>query len=143
MAILDRVYAYGHNNILCTHNTTIEITKEDTLTERGNCILGVKSSKACSTLNSNLKKQLKLGKKIKVTIRVDDDFDTFFGFGDDSLTLTSTKDLVFRKSDFISDRTVLIKCSKSSMELNRDLINALKVMDKKFEIIFELNETDE
>ena len=29
MVVLDSVYVYGHENILCAHNTTIEITKDE------------------------------------------------------------------------------------------------------------------
>lgn len=142
MVVLDRVYAYGHENILCTHTTTIEITKDDTLTTKGNCILGINSSKACYSLDSILKEQIKAGRKFTITIKADDYIDTFCGFGDNSLELSSKKDIVFRKSNYICDRTVLINCNKSSMDLNRDLIDYIKRDGKKFEILFELNESD-
>ncbi len=143
MVILDKIFAFGHDKLLCTHNTTIEISKDNFLTPKGNCILGINSSKACNTLDENLKLKIHQGKKLKVVINVDKYSDEFYGFGNNKLTLSSEKDMIFRKSDFICDRTVLINCTKSSIELDRDLINSLKVLGKKFEILFETADPNE
>lgn len=142
MTILDTIYAYGHKNILCTHNTTLELTKDTFLTKRGNCILGVNASKACIDLNPDLKKLIKSGHKIKVIIKTKDKLDSFIGYGNKRLTLSHKKNIVFRKSNFICDRTVLINCSKSSRGLNRDLINELKDSGEKISIIFEIDDSD-
>ncbi|TFG28397.1 MAG: DUF371 domain-containing protein [Promethearchaeota archaeon] len=141
--ILEEIYAFGHNYILCTHNTTIEITKEKNLTKKGNCILGINSSKACSDLNQNLKSQLNQGKKFKIILKVRDQIDHFYGYGHSNLTLLDKRDMVFRKSKFICDRTVLINCTKSASELNRKLIGYLKNKDEKLSILFEKLEEDE
>ena len=135
--ILDTIHAFGHKNILCTHNTTIEITKDKHLTKKGNCILGIKSSKACVDLNSNLKVLLKLGEKFKINVIVGEYKDYFYGYGHPKLTLLDKKDMVFRKSKFICDRTVLIKCTKSSNELNKLLIENIKTNNEKLLIEFE------
>ncbi len=140
MAILEKIFAYGHENILCTHSTTIEITKEKSLTKKGNCIIGINASKACCDLNPCLKKEIKDGSKIKIILRLENLQDCFYGFGNKELRLVDKKDMVFRKSDFICDRTVLINCTKSSIEINRELIENLKISGKKFSIIFEINE---
>lgn len=140
MAILEKVSAYGHENILCTHSTTIEITKEKSVTKKGNCIIGIKASKACFDLNHNLKKKIKDGNKIKITLKLENLQDSFFGFGNKELRLLNKNDMVFRKSNFICDRTVLINCTKSSNEINRELIEKLKIPGKKLSIIFEINE---
>jgi len=143
MVILDTIFAFGHENLLCTHNTTIELTKDNHLTKKGDCILGIRASKACTDLNEKLKKLINQGKKIKVTIKYEDIFDSFYGYGDPRLTLTSKNDMVFRKSKFICDRTILINCTKSSNELNRKLVNSLKNKDKRFEIDLENASNDE
>ncbi len=143
MVILDTIYAYGHENIFCTHNTTIEITKDTYLTTKGTCILGIRASKACQGLNATLKEKIQQGKKVKVSIIFNDIEDTFYGYGDPRLTLLSKNDLVFRKSSFICDRTILINCTKSSIDLDRNLIKALKNQEKKFKISFEVNDYDE
>jgi hypothetical protein len=142
MTILEIIDIYGHENILCTHNTTIEITKDMHLTKKGNCILGIRASKACYDLNSDLKKKLQKRNKMKISIHVDDLTDSFYGYGNSDLKLSSKKDMVFRKSDFICERTVLIKCTKSSSELDRELVNKLSTRGKRFSIIFEIGDSD-
>ncbi|MCK4287422.1 MAG: DUF371 domain-containing protein, partial [Candidatus Lokiarchaeota archaeon] len=64
----------------------------------------------------------------------------FYGFGNKELKLQDKSDMVFRKSDFICDRTVLINCSKSSNELSRELIDKLKNPERKLSLTFEVNE---
>ncbi|MFX1494492.1 MAG: DUF371 domain-containing protein [Promethearchaeota archaeon] len=138
MPFIEKIYAYGHNNISCTHNTTIEITKDSFLTRKGTCILGIKASKACSDLNYDLKRRIRNEAKIKVIIKVDNISESFYGFGCKDLCLSNQKDLVFRKSDYICDRTVLIKCSKSSKELDRNVIKKIKTPGKRFTILFDV-----
>ncbi len=140
MAILEKISAYGHENILCTHSTTIEITKEKSLTKKGNCIIGSNASKACFDLNSILKKKIQEESKIKITLRLEDLQDSFYGFGSKELRLLDKNEMVFRKSTFICDRTVLINCTKSSEDIKRELIEKLKVPGNKLSIIFEINE---
>ncbi|MFX1502888.1 MAG: DUF371 domain-containing protein, partial [Promethearchaeota archaeon] len=49
---------------------------------------------------------------------------------------------VFRKSSYICNRTILVNCTKSSNEVERKLIENLKIPGKKLIITFELNELD-
>ncbi len=138
--MLDKIKAEGHQNIRCTHETTIEITKDSFLTKRGNCILGINASKSCVDLNEELKREIKSGKKIKVTIKFGEFNDIFYGYGDKRLSLSNERAMVFRKSTFICDRTVLIRCNKSSKDINRKLLNNLKTPEHAFYLIFELAE---
>ena len=140
MTILDTITAQGHQLIQCTHTTTIELTKDMYLTNNGTCILGIGASKACYDLNQHLKKKITSGGKITVIIKVGDVVDSFYGFGHKNLTFINKKDMVFRKSDYICDRTILIKCSKSSSELDRNLIKNLASSKERFSIIFEVND---
>jgi hypothetical protein len=137
---VERIYAFGHENILCTHKSTIEITKHKSLTKKGDCIIGVNASKACSDLAPELKNHITNEKKITVTLKVGNKQDHFYGFGNKNLRLLDRNDMVFRKSNFICERTVLINCSKSSIELNRDLTRILKNPKTKLLISFEVNE---
>ena len=115
--------AYGHPNILGTHKTTIEFTKDTEVTLKGDCIIGVNA-------NFDAKKLRKLAKgfnSILITLKVD---------SVDSITENITaiinpgfddnNELVIRKTDFISSRTLGIKANKSSYELNRQLIDHLR-----------------
>jgi len=140
LTIIERIHAWGHENILCTHNSTIEITKDKSLTKKGDCIIGVNASKACNDLTLEIKNQIRSGKKFKVILNVEDIQEYFYGFGNKKLRLLDKKDMVFRKSNFICDRTVLISCSKSSNELSRDLTRTLKNPKTKLLINLEVDE---
>jgi len=136
MEIIEEITAYGHQNIQCSHKSTIELTKDDNLTKKGNCILGINCSKACIDINSELKDLIRKGKKINVFIKVDDLKDQFYGYGDPNLALLDEKEMVFRKSNFICNRTILIKCNKASNELDKKLLEKLKIPGKKITISF-------
>ena len=140
LTIIERIHAWGHENILCTHNSTIEITKDKSLTKKGDCIIGVNASKACNDLTLEIKNQIKSGKKFKVILNVENIKDYFYGYGNKRLRLLDKNDMVFRKSNFICDRTVLINCSKSSIELNRDLTRILRKPKTKLLISLEIDE---
>lgn len=140
LTIIERIHAWGHENILCTHNSTIEITKHKSLTKKGDCIIAVNASKACNDLTVEIKNQIKSGKKFKVVLNVEDIKDYFSGYGNKKLQLLDKNDMVFRKSNYICDRTVLINCSKSSIELNRDLTRILRNPKTKLLISLEIDE---
>ena len=143
MTVLDSINATGHPFIQCTHSNTIEITKDECLTKKGTCIMGIKASKACYDLNPELKNKILKGAKIDIEIKVDDIIDSFYGYGSKNLTLLSKKDIVFRKSSYICDRTVLINCSKSSINLNRNLIKNLTSTEQQISIIFRVIDANE
>jgi len=134
--ILEEIFAYGHKNISCVHSSTIELTKDHSVTKRGSCILGIKATKACIDLNEKTKKRIRDGKKLTIVIKLENQIDTFYGYGHSSLKLLNVNEMVFRKSDYICDRTVLIRCSKASNELNRPLIEKIKGSKKKFIVHF-------
>ena len=75
---------------------------------------------------------------LKITLKLDNLQDSFNGFGNKELRLLDENDMVFRKSNFICDRTVLINCTKSSNEINREIIKKLKIPGKKLLIRFEI-----
>jgi hypothetical protein len=54
--LLEKFIVYGHENILSNHYSTLEFTKENHVTKKGDCILGIKSEKSCHDLSENLKK---------------------------------------------------------------------------------------
>jgi len=87
-----------------------------------------------------LKKTIKNQTKVKITLKVENLQDSFYGYGNKELKLLDKNDVVFRTSNYKCDRTILINCTKSSLDLNRDLIEKLKTPGKKISIIFEINE---
>ncbi len=123
----DTIIAYGHPNVRATHRTTFEITKDTYLTPRGDCIIGIRADKALSDLNYKLKSALKRKDVIvKLKLKVDDIEDEVTAYGDPRLILSSEKDAVVRKSDYICERTLAIKADKAAIDINRKLVEKLK-----------------
>lgn len=87
-----------------------------------------------------MKKKIKNQSKVKITIQVENLQDSFYGYGNKELKLLDKNDVVFRTSTYKCDRTVLINCTKSSLDINRDLIEKLKTPGKEISIIFEIIE---
>jgi len=122
----DEIVAFGHSLVQAKHKTTVEITKEDFLTEKGDCIIAVKANKACFDIDKRVKESLKKGKKIKILLEVNGIKDEIIAYGSKELALESKTSIVIRKSSFIDERTLAIKADKSAAELDRKLIEELK-----------------
>jgi hypothetical protein len=117
----------GHENIRSNHKKTIEITKESELTVRGDCIIGVNASSSCFDLPESLKEKIRDPKsKVQFSIKVAEHEFVVAGRGHPDLTLTHKEDIVIRKSDFVSPRTLAIKCDKASDLLPREMVQALQ-----------------
>lgn len=134
----EKITAWGHPNVLATHETTIEITKEGDLTGKGDCIIAVRADKGCINLISELKDSLKIGNRIKMTISAGNIEDSLFFFGSPALKLQDENCIVIRKSDFIDDRTLGILSNKAAKDLKRDLVEKLKDSKTKVEILLEI-----
>ena len=133
--------AYGHPNILGTHKTTLEFTKDEELSLNGDCIVGVKADFELTKLKkfiARLKNKkitltietISKSKKIQETI-----------FAEINPNFNSDKELVIRKTDFVSERTFAIKANKAAFDLNRDLIISLKDKNSKISVILENKES--
>ncbi len=120
--------AYGHKNILATHKTTLEFTKDKELTLNGDCIIGINSDFELDLIKDFIKNT----KKIKIKIKVDDlveevnceinpDFD-------------DGHEIVVRKTDFLSERTLGINADKAAVDLNRKVAAKMKEEGKKIEV---------
>lgn len=137
-AILDELIAFGHPNVLSNHRTTIEFTRETYLTTQGDCILGINASKACKDLTPSLRIAIQQGKSIKVELIAGTYHDSFVGVGSGDLSLNNPISMVFRTSAFISDRTILLRCSKAAKDINRHLIEYLRDPHHQITIRFNL-----
>lgn len=137
---MERIIAWGHENISAMHPTTLEITKEGHLTPRGDCIVAVNANKGLLELNEEFKSMIRNKKaKITCTIRCGNLKETIIGRGDEKLVLTHPTDMVIRKSEYICPRTLMIKANKAAVDLDRGLINRIK--NRKSKIIIELEVT--
>ncbi len=59
-------------------------------------------------------------------IRVEDLEFGFQGFGSENLPLTDETEIVLRKSEFISPRTLAIQCDAAAIDVPREMVNLLK-----------------
>lgn len=134
---MEKIFAFGHPNILGTHETTIMLTKEAELTKRGDCVIGVNANKSCADLSNELKAALKSNKKFEIILRAGGIEEKITGFGSPDLILINKKDIVFRKSSHIDDRTLLIKCNKACKDLSREFAGKLMDSNVRLEIVIE------
>lgn len=89
MELSETIIACGHENIRATHRTTFEITKESTLTKRGDCIIAVSANKALADLNPQFKESLrKENTKITILIQTGEIVEAVNAFGNPKLILT-------------------------------------------------------
>ena len=130
--ILEEVIFKGHPNVQSLHSRTIEITKDNYLTKKGDCIIGINANKSCKDLSYHLKEKIKKNNSfIEIELVVEPDNFVIKGYGHDKLLLTNSEDIVLRKSKFICDRTLSINCDYSSLEIPRKMIEQLKQSSKK------------
>lgn len=112
--------AHGHHNIKATHPTTIELTSEENVTLRGDCIIGIKAEIPYPEIK-------KLNGRFRMEIEangISDSVEAAF-----NPKFSSRKEIVLRKSHFASGRTFGIECTKGAMELSRRLVSELKKDD--------------
>lgn len=127
LIISEVVRAYGHENIKAIHKTTIEITKENNLTPRGDCIIGVSADKAVSDLDSVFKQYLKREDTVVIIVlEVGCLKDIVLAQGSSSLVLRDSNRLIIRKSTFVNDATMCIRANKAACDIDRKLIERLK-----------------
>jgi hypothetical protein len=123
----DEIVFYGHPNVLCTHQKTIEITKMSSLSLKGDCIIGVRANKACKDLSPSLRVVLqKPNSFVNIEIHVNDLRFTIKGRTSDGLSLLSDNDIVIRKSTYTCPRTVAILSDNACSDIPREIVELLK-----------------
>lgn len=136
MKARDIVRARGHPLVRGTHPTTFEVTKDETLTAAGDCIIGVAADKGAADLDPGLKELLRDDRAV-LTTRLTAGGETVEvrSQGSAAFTLDHPADLVWRRSDFVSDRTVGIRSDRVAATLPREFIEALR---REEELVVEL-----
>jgi len=130
--VQDEVIFYGHPNVQSLHAKTIEITKEEHMTLRGDCIIGVRADKACAGLDEALKHKLRSNSAIvRIEVIVGTESFLITGVGDERLNLLSSQHIVIRKTNFVCPRTMSVRCDKASLELPRKMVKMLQDRDRK------------
>ena len=136
--MLYKFHAYGNPNILATHKTTLEFTKDKEISLKGDCIIGVKADFDLMEIRNFIKnsiiKEITItigtinNKKIKETINAEL-----------NPNFNSNEEIVIRKMDFVSERTFAIRSNKAAFDLNRGLIRFLKEKENKIKVVIENN----
>ena len=126
-------FAYGHKNILATHKTTIEFTKDRELSLRGNCILGVNADFNLIELKKSMKTIINESKSIKNKIKMIINLD---GISDEIIAelnpdFDDDKEIVIRMGEFKSKRTLGIRADKAAAHIKRELAEKLKNPEQK------------
>ena len=109
----------GHPNVLATHKTTLEFTKDLYLTKAGDCIVGISAYFELDKIKQFLNRN-----KVRIKIKIDDIEEIITavpnpGFDDE-------KEIVVRLGNFTSERTFAVNADKSASMLSRSLIHKLK-----------------
>ena len=124
---IEEIEFYGHSNITGTHKSTLEITTEKHLTDKGDCIIGVNAKTACNTLNSKIKEEIqKDNNQITIELIVEDMKFKTKAMGSSKLSLKHKKDIVLRKSKFTCTRTVGINAENAAIDIPRAMIRKLR-----------------
>ncbi|MFL6492474.1 MAG: DUF371 domain-containing protein [Nitrososphaera sp.] len=130
--VQDDVTFYGHPNVRSLHAKTIEITKDEHLTPRGDCIIGVRANKACEDLDEALKHRLKSNSAVvRIEIMVGDESFIITGMGDHRLSMLNPHDIVIRRTSFACPRTMSVLCNKASSEVPRKIVETLQDQNTK------------
>ncbi len=128
-------HAYGHPRVSATHSTTLEITADDSLTSRGDCIVAVRATCGLRDLPPKLKEALSNeNTRAMLTIRAQGQSFQVIGRGSRALTFEHPREMVLRKSGFVSDRTLLVNSDKAARDIPRGLIRILQKPEEKVAI---------
>jgi hypothetical protein len=127
--------ACGHENIMATHKSTFETTKEAALTKRGDCIVAVKATTAATDLPPDFKQVAKReNARITITIEADELKEVVKAKGSPQLTLTHPTDLVVRKTSYVCNRTLAIEADKAANDFSRKLVDKLKDVNQEITV---------
>ena len=119
-------HAFGHPRILSTHPTTIEITRSQNLTIRGDCVIGVKSSHGLGDFPDEIKRLLSNNSgRGRLEMRVRDQVVSIEGRGAKGLRFMDLNEIVVRRSGFVSERTLMVYSDKAALDLPRQMIKLL------------------
>jgi hypothetical protein len=135
MRITEIILARGHRNVQCTHKSTLEITQDDELSKRGDCIIAVSADKALADLSPLFKENLRReNSKITILIETGGITEKVNAYGNPRLILSHPTDMVVRKSNYVCDRTLAIKADKAACDLSREFVEGLKNPEQRIKI---------
>jgi len=135
LEITEVILAYGHENVQSTNRSTLEITRENELSKRGDCIIAVSADKALADLSPQFKDNLRReNSRLTILIEAGDAKEIVNAFGNSGLMLSHITDMVVRRSNYICSRTLGIKADKAACDLSRKLVDRLRNPEQKIRI---------
>jgi len=120
---------YGHPNVLSQHKNTIEFTREEHLTKKGDCILGVNADFNLS----EIKEITSNFSEIEIIIRCGDMEEKIRAKVNKNFNHDG--EIVIRKSDFLSERTLGINADRVAIDIDRKMVDKLKDSEAKGKVI--------
>lgn len=133
---IEKVNALGNPLIKSTHKSTFGITRDEYLTERGDCIIAIRANKAAKDLSERFKEIAKNPRaEITIIIESGGEKETVKAYGDPNLSFTHQSDIVVRKSSYVCGRTVAIRANKAACDLSRRLVEKLKIPNAPVKIL--------
>jgi hypothetical protein len=114
------------------HKNTIEFTKDEEVSVKGDCIVAVSAD-----FDANeLKRFVSENKHKKVICEImagdiQDSFSFFFNPG-----FLDEHEIVIRKTEFKSSRTLGVKAEKAAKDLKRELVEKIKDKNIKIKVMF-------
>ena len=107
----------GHQNIKALHPRTVEFTRDEHLTERGDCIIGIKADFEKDKLRG-------FQKKVRIIVEVDGLTDRFKAYVNPHFD--HDREMVLRKSRYRSPRTFATDLNRGSNKLDRRIVELMR-----------------
>ena len=135
MRAVEELQARGHPNVLATHRMTFEITKDHELTRRGDCVIAVGATRGLLDFSPSFKRLCR-NKRTRIILELEAAgiVESIIGRGSPAFQLNHLRDIVGRKSTYVSDRTIMIRANKAASDINRSLVRKLKSSDTEVQV---------
>ncbi|MBW2992214.1 DUF371 domain-containing protein [Candidatus Woesearchaeota archaeon] len=111
---------FGNKNITSSHKNTLEFTKDKEISKLAHCIIGVKADFDLKKLKELIKNKEKL-KIIIQTNNLKEEINCL-----KNKNFNDNREIVIRRSEFSSKRTLGTRCDKTSKDLNPKIKQMLK-----------------
>lgn len=123
----------GHLNIRATHKSTIEFTKDEMLSLKGDCIIGVEASFTEEDVQRFIREVSEGAGSPRALVRLS--IELFLNHSTEPKEritavlnpgFSHPREMVIRMGDFHSERTLGIRASKAAAHLDRALVKELQ-----------------
>lgn len=132
-----KFYAYGHGNIRATHKTTLEFTKDRSLTKKGDCIVGINSDFELNGVRDFISRIKDSNCSIRITIKaniknriIEEEIGCIV-----NKNFSDSREMVIRKSGYADKRTFAISADKAASDISRAIVDGLKNPGSKIEVL--------